>query len=129
MSATITDRWLDVEERDGVAVVRFARQTVLEETTIRLLGEQLAALAERDERPNFVLNLDGLEHPSSSLIAKLFALHQRLRAAGGRLAVCCLGQDLADVFRVTALDEVMPTYPSQEEAVESFAAAGEGEPR
>ena len=50
MSSVTTDRWLEVEDQDGVTVVRLARQDVQEETAVRLLGEYLAESVRQGSR-------------------------------------------------------------------------------
>ena len=44
-------------------------------------------------------------------------LWKRVCGRSGRLVLCNLGQQTADIFRISRLDVLLLTFPSREEAV------------
>src|SRR5689334_22548645 len=96
---------LEVQAVREVAVVKFTRRQLLDDTLVEAAGRQLNALAARG-RVRLVVSFRGVDRFSSSLLSQLLALHKRVGAAGGRLALCALAPGLREVFQFTQLDKV-----------------------
>jgi anti-sigma B factor antagonist len=111
---------LEAEQIGQVLVVTFVDRELLEETAIQAIGEQLAALVERLTRPQLVLNLGGIEKLSTMLLSKIVALHKKVRAARGRLALCGIEPRLYEIFDILKLPHLLPIYVEEQEALQTF---------
>ncbi len=66
---------------------------------------------------DLVVDLSSLTFCDSTGIATLVAAHQRAHDAGGALLLAGLEQDIARVFHIMGLDQLLAFYDSPEEAV------------
>jgi anti-anti-sigma factor len=117
-----SQRWLEFRQAGPVTVATFTTDDIFEEEEIQVIGEELARRVEGAKPPYFVLNFFTVVRLSSHMIGELMALHKKTVAAGGRLALCGLRQQLQDIFSFLKLDQIFPIYDTEEEAVRSFAA-------
>jgi anti-sigma B factor antagonist len=88
-------------------------------------GAEVAALqAELDKQTVFVkmvvLHLAGVDYVDSSGLGALVRALGVLRAAGGSLKLCQASPFVVQVLRVTKLLSILPSYPSETEAIEAF---------
>jgi hypothetical protein len=63
-----------------------------------------------------VVDLGERESAEADLLAVLHRSGQRVRGAGGRLAVVCADSRLRQLFEVTLLSNSLPVYETREEA-------------
>lgn len=110
---------LSVDDRAGIRRVRILQAKMIDTSSIRQLAEELLNVAEESQR--IVLNLEAVEFLSSAALHALVTLYRKVGKAGGRLAICCPGDGLAELFRITRCDQIFDLYGSEEEAVRSFA--------
>jgi anti-sigma B factor antagonist len=103
---------LTTESVRGVLVVRFAKPSLDEQE-----GEQLADLVREQGARKVLLDLDGADYISGLFVAKLVGLHRQIRAAGGRLVLCNLGKQVAEIFSLLHLHQVFPIYNSLQQAM------------
>jgi len=73
-----------------------------------------------DEGVSLIVDVSGLTYCDSSGISVLVRAYHRARAAGAVLAMAGLNPDIARVFRVIGLDQVLPAYDSTEAAVRAL---------
>jgi anti-anti-sigma factor len=92
-----------VQETEGVSVIAFVAEKILEDVQIRELGENLFPLVEQGDRTLFVLNFDGVSFLSSAMFGKLLTLQKKIRSKGGRLRLCNLMKEIYEAFRITRL--------------------------
>jgi anti-sigma B factor antagonist len=119
----LRSRLLEAQAVGGATVAHLLVPSILQETEIKRLGDDLDALC-AGEKPRLVLDLSTLTHMSSALLSKLFGLHLRLEKAGGRLALCGVRPDLWKVFEITQLAGRFHAYATEWAALESFGSAG-----
>jgi anti-anti-sigma factor len=94
---------VEVEVGDE-AVVRFTGSGLsLTEENARSLDRLLSAAAGEARGRNLVLDFSNVEFLSSAALDALVRLHLQLKAAGGRLAVRRLDDELYELFEVTRL--------------------------
>jgi anti-anti-sigma factor len=91
-------------------VVRIATDD-LGEDRVYTVAEQLSRLVDGLDQPDLVVDLADLRYLTSTALGKLFALHKRVRAAGGWLTLTGVTQPVYEVFRVTRLHEVLDVRP------------------
>jgi anti-sigma B factor antagonist len=113
---------LDWEEFGGVLVIRLNTCVLRGEEDIVRLFAQVDSLIEAHGR-RLVLDLMRVEAFSSYGIGKLLGVHKRLRAAGGRLALCGLTPKARTLLSTMRLDRLLHLYEHEVEARNSFGAA------
>jgi anti-anti-sigma regulatory factor len=92
--------------REGRAVVRLPAGALTEEAV-----EAAARLVEGAGRRDAVLDLGCVGRPTAGGLGRLVALHTRLRAAGGGLALCNVGPPVYEALAATRLTEVLAVGP------------------
>jgi anti-anti-sigma factor len=120
MASRLDQQYLHVEQIGTVSVITFNRSEFLDETTIRLIGEQLAHLTQRAERPRLVLNVAAVKKLSTMLLGHFITLHKRARAAGGRMVLCRLDPQLHEAFDMLRVGQVIPIYAEEQDALQAF---------
>ena len=111
------DLYLDGE----VAVARAFGPELRHPSHAQQFGADLAALSTVDGYKKVLLDLQHVKYMSSTGFATLLGAHQKMKAAGARLAVCNLHPDVAIGANIIGLGRVIDTYSSESEGVASFA--------
>jgi anti-anti-sigma factor len=104
-------RYFDVEVEGPITVVKFT-EPYLNDSNIHELGPELARLADPPGRGELHLDFSAVTYLSSSVLAKLFALHKRITADGGRFVLTNLAA-VYDLFSVARLDTVMELHTKE----------------
>jgi anti-sigma B factor antagonist len=97
-------------------VARLTRPRLVEAEPLRMTGEAMFHLVEGEDVRALVLDFSRVELVSSSMLAKLYRLQQTLQAAGGRLVLCCLRPQVAQMFEATDLAKLFQLLPTEAEA-------------
>jgi anti-sigma B factor antagonist len=106
-----------------------ATRTVAEHTVLEVGGEvdvytaprlreRLIELIEGGARA-VVVDLNRVDFLDSTGLGVLVGAHRRLRLVGGTVGLVCAKEPLLKIFRITALDQVFPLYPSVEAATDA----------
>ena len=72
------------------------------------------------DMPDMVVNLADVDYLNSSNIAQLLRLRKRLAAAGARLRVCSVGDQVWGVILVTGLDKLFEFHDDVATAIASL---------
>lgn len=121
MSDRQADDLLGREDFGEVTVMRATVPILRSDEMTEAVFRQLHALVDDTGRSRLVLNLNGVVFISSMVIGKLVMLIHKVRRAGGRLAMCKLAATIFDLMQMTHLDEIVPIYGDEQDAVRSFA--------
>lgn len=89
------------------------------------LRERLIELVDGGAR-NVVVDLGRVDFLDSTGLGVLVGAHKRLRIAGGTFGLVCAKEPLLKIFRITALDQVFPLYPTVEAAISSSSPDSDG---
>jgi anti-sigma B factor antagonist len=111
---------LRVEQADDITVVRFTTSQVLGEGPCEAVRKQLFGLVDDGGRRKLLLDLTGVERLDSDVVAKLIWLDKRVKAAGGRLALCHLTPALSAVFQTLRLHRLLSIYGDEQAAVQTL---------
>jgi anti-anti-sigma factor len=112
---------LDARQAGDVTLVTVLTPD-LSETKAKAVGLTLVHLVEGVARPRLHLDLGQVRFLAGTLLGKLVALHKRVRAAGGELALLNVTDPVYEVLEVTRLHQVLDVRrPSR-------AAASQGGP-
>jgi len=115
-----THRRITVSENEDVSVVRFVDKKIVDSGSIEQLGEELNSLVTVDKRGKILLNFENVEFMSSAALNKLISLNNKVKAAAGRLKLCCLRAEIKEVFTITRLDRVFDLRKTEADAIAAF---------
>lgn len=96
-----------------VTVVRLNDPRIVEESVIRELGDELMSVVEKEKRNFLVVNFAKVEFLSSAALNKLILLERAAKAAGGKIRVCGLRKEIAQIFTLTRLDKLFEIKPDE----------------
>lgn len=113
-------RRIEVTIIGKVTVVRFVDRKILDAASIQELGDELFELVAQDEHQCLLLNFSQVEFLSSSALNKLIVLEKKIRQRRGQLKLCCLRQEIKEVFAITNLDRVFDIRAAEADALKSF---------
>ena len=71
---------------------------------------------------NLVMDLGEVSYLNSTALGVLISAHANYTKIGGKIKLCQLNKNLENLFVITKLSLIFDTYPSQIEAIASFAA-------
>jgi len=112
---------LVIEDRSGVTVVSFLEFSVLDRAQIDKIGEELVSLVEEKNKKKILINFEGVDYLSSTVLGKLIALHKRLALKKGELKLCGIKPSIREVFEITRLDKVFDIYDDENTALFNFS--------
>ena len=115
-----TYRRITVSDDGGVSVIRFVDKKIVDSGSIEQLGEELNSLVTVEKRGMILLNFDSVEFMSSAALNKLISLNTKVKAAAGRLKLCCLRAEIKEVFTITRLDRVFDLRKTEADAIAAF---------
>ena len=108
------------KEHEGVMICVFTDQKILDEAVIEKLAGELRTVAEDNKGGRILLNFSGVAFMSSQMLGKLAYINKKCKADETELKLCNLGDNLMDVFKITALDKVLDIQKNEEKALASF---------
>ena len=107
---------VQTEEVDGIVEAKLLCARILDEPTIKVIGEQLQALVVDRSSPQMILDFSEVKHLSSSALGMLITLNNRIREAGGALCLAAIDGPILDVFRITKLDRLLDIFETTADA-------------
>jgi anti-anti-sigma factor len=110
-----------VQRVGAVTVVRFRHVSMLEDAVVAEARACLFDLVEGQGRRLVVLNFGRVTSLASRMLGQLVALHHKLEAAGGRLALCEVSPFLYEVFEAAKLPGLLCVRGGEPEALEALA--------
>ncbi len=111
----------DLFQEGDVTIARAFGPELRHPSHAQQFGADLEALCAVDGYKKILLDLRHVKYMSSTGFATLLGTHQKIRAAGGRMAVCNLHPDVAIGANIIGLGRVIDTYPDESEGIASFA--------
>lgn len=116
-----TPPWIQREQINDLAIVRFTQSVILSGKHADVVGAFLDDLMEEPGCPRLVVNLANVQSLTSLVLGKLAGLHRRAREIGGRLVLCEPDPIVREILDVVGLSRLMSVYETEQEAVQSFA--------
>jgi anti-sigma B factor antagonist len=68
-----------------------------------------------------VIDLGGVLYLNSTALGVLISAHANYSKRDGEIKLCQLNKNLENLFVITKLSRIFDSYPSQEEAINSFS--------
>jgi anti-sigma B factor antagonist len=113
-------RRLDIEEIGDITIAKFIDKKILDENNIQVIGNQLFGLVDEEGRTKIVLDFSNVEYLSSAALGKLITMEKKVKAAKGKLRLCCIRPEIYEVFAITKLNRLFKICEDQERALEGF---------
>ncbi len=111
---------IKLKQFDGVSVVKFTDEKVVDPARIEKMGNEFLSLADNDTCQNLLINFENVRFLSSAAINKLIVLEKRMRAGGRELRLSNLRPEVRDLFSLTNLDRLFKIADQQADAIDSF---------
>ena len=111
---------LTITESDGVHVVKFADRKILEELSIKEIGEDLSRLISGSSGIRLLLSFVDVEHLSSAALGMLIKLNKEVKDSSGTLKLSDIAPQIYEVFKITRLNKLFDIHNTKEEALASF---------
>jgi anti-sigma B factor antagonist len=70
---------------------------------------------------NLVINLGETQHLNSTALGVLISAHSNYVRRGGQMKLCNVDKRIENIFVITKLSLVFDVYPTEEQAIASFA--------
>jgi anti-anti-sigma factor len=107
---------LAVHAADGAGVIELRGE--LDASAEQALSDAFSRAAELGD--TVVLNFEQLEYMNSSGIGLIVTLLIRAQRQKKKLVICRLSQHYRSIFHITRLDDAIPTFETEEEALEAI---------
>jgi anti-sigma B factor antagonist len=123
-----------VKPTNFAVTIRHAGPVSVLDVSGRLTSFEIGALREsvlrllKQGRKNIVLNLSGLQYLDSSGIGELARIYVSVVKGSGEMKVVGLSPKVEEILKITQLYQVLPEFPTEEEALESFPESSRKDP-
>jgi len=112
---------IQVNDANGIKIVRFNDRLLFDERTVREVSEQIAISLPSDGTPiRLVLDFSEVNLISSSMLSKLILIQRRIDATRGKLRLCELSPILQQVFRTSNIDRLFAIDRDQRTSLEAL---------
>ncbi len=108
---------ISTAETNDVKVIRF--DGAFDTNSASGAEKELRLLVEAGT-PKLIINLEKTESINSTGLRHILATAQELKRIGGELVVCCLNEDVEEVFQISGYNILISVFPSETEAIKSF---------
>ncbi len=109
-----------VEIAADVTVVFLQDARILDETTVKVIAEELMRLVDNTYKIKLMIEFSNVEYLSSAVLGKLVAIHKKVQEGKGILKLACIKPSIKEVFKITKLDKVFDIHDTHEAAMNSF---------
>jgi anti-anti-sigma factor len=116
----MTNPRFSIEDYAGVTLVTFGDHSILDSSVIQQLGRDLCGIADRQGRPQFVLNFANVKILSSHMLGILLTLLKHAETKRGGVVLCALRAELRRIFTITSLDKVFKFCADDVEGLAAF---------
>lgn len=101
------------QEKDGIMKVSLTGR--LDANFASEAEEELNRLA--DENVKLLINLEGLEYISSAGLRVLLVVAKKIRRNNGKMFLCCLSDNVSEVFEISGFAAIFDLAETETEAV------------
>ncbi len=94
----------------------------LDSTSSPVLEKQALACIDAGGR-RLLIDFTALQYISSAGLRAFLTVAKRMTAAGGKLALCSLSPQIAEVFQISGVDTILDIHPTAESAAARLRGA------
>ncbi len=110
-----------IRDKDDVVVVSFNQAKILDEPSVRQIGQEFQNLSlQAAASRKLLLDFSRVEFMSSAMIGQIMKLHKQCKQDKIRLKLCNIRPNIVEVFKITGLTKVLEIYPDGAKAIEAF---------
>jgi anti-anti-sigma factor len=113
-------RHLGVRDHDGVIVVSFGDQWILDHATVNAVRDELYSVATQPGCCRLLLNLAGVSSLSMQMLGKLPKLQRIMASKGGELKLCDAEPEALGVLAETRLSRTIDVHETEADALKTF---------
>lgn len=111
-----------VEKKNGISIIRFVDEKIMDSKRIQTVDDELNAVAEEAQTGGLLIDMENVRFLASAALNKLIVLENRVKSNGGEIRLSNLRPEIRDVFSITNLDRLFSIYDNSAEAMKSFAS-------
>jgi anti-anti-sigma factor len=112
--------WLRVTTAQSVNAIDLTLPESLDSDAFNLLNESMLKTVSHDADGRWVLDLSSVNYMGSSVLGLLINVRQRIKSAGGRLALCGLSPRLTQIFHTCCLEKLFTITVTRPEAIRAM---------
>jgi anti-sigma B factor antagonist len=109
---------MDIKERKKDSTMIIELNGRLDATNSASLQEKLMSLAAAEK--TLVINCEGLSFISSSGLRIFMLIAKKMKSEHSHFALCSLSENVKEIFELSGLSEIFPTYPGENEALDAM---------
>ena len=76
----------------------------------------------RDNVKTLVLNLENLSYISSAGLRVILVVAKQMQGKSAKFGICSASDSINEVLQISGFDKIIPTHPTQAEAISSLGA-------
>lgn len=107
---------LNFSKKGNILIVEIAGD--IDHHTCHMLRQETDRHLEEMRGRHILFCFRGVEFMDSSGIGVLIGRYKQIRGLGGKVVVACAGEKVQEIFRISALDKLIPTFCTMEDAVQ-----------
>ncbi len=111
---------LEIKDMKNVTVISFLDVAILDETSIKELGDEMEEVVKSKEEINLVVNFTNVDYLSSAVLGRLVKVFKMVRKQKGKMKLCGIKSSILQVFKITRLDKMFEILPDEDKAIKSF---------
>lgn len=112
---------IDVSQVEGVTVVRFQEDKLVDFDVVADVHRELAQFVETEQPKNVLLSFAGVRLISSTALAAVLSLVKRVKTLDGSVKFCEMAPIVQEVFRITDLDTLFDIRADEAAGVQAFS--------
>lgn len=116
-------RYLDARKEQDVLVLTITEPQLQTDALVDDLRQELLSAVGQDKGQKVVLNFQNVKYLSSAGFRPLLGLRRKMQELGGRMVLCCLDSEVANVFRITRMISTSGSSAAVFEVKEDLPAA------
>lgn len=111
---------LQTREHKGILVIVFQEIRLIDDLEISEIGTELLNTVTATKLDKVLLNFEHVKFMASSMIGKITMLRKKCIEQKVDLRLCCLTENIKEVFGLMKLDNIFDIYESEEEAFNGY---------
>lgn len=110
-----------ISDHEDVVIVGFKDVKLLDDTTIRQIGDEFAGLTlQAASGHKLLLDFSHIAFMSSAMIGQVVKLHKQCKRDGIKLKLCGIAPSIIEVFKITGLTKILDIQSDRAQACASF---------
>lgn len=115
-------KYYDMIDVRGVSVLDLSLPDMVDAVEFDQFTNEVLALIDGAPKKKWVIDLGRCTYVNSAMLGLMVNLRQRIRGAGGKIALCRASPWLLEVFQVTSLHHMFVVTKTREDALREVGA-------